>query len=138
MSGRDQHDLVSMEPARRLQQDDYTVAIICPMGVELSPVLALLDERYDNLSTSRDQNAYELGRMGQHNIIVATMSEIGNNATTMVITQLLNDFVQIRFGLLVGVGGGIPDEDYNDDDLTDIRLGDVVVSKARGEFGGVV
>jgi len=129
----------STEP-RRLSHDDYTVAIICPMGVELAPVIALLDEKHKNLETSRDQNAYELGNMGQHNIVVAVMWNIGNNAAASVITQLLNDFRHVRFGLLVGVGGGIPDEDYDEDDedLNDIRLGDVVVSEPRGQFGGVV
>lgn len=138
MSSQDQPNLHDMKTLRRLQHDDYTVAIICPMGVELSPVLALLDERHENLTTSRDQNAYDLGVMGQHNVVVAVMPVIGNNAASMVITQLLNDFGRIRFGLLVGIGGGIPDEDYDDDDLNDIRLGDVVVSESQGDFGGVV
>lgn len=127
-----------VESPRRLRHDDYTIAIICPMGDEMSPVLALLDETHGNLSTNRDQNAYKLGTIGQHNVVVAGMPMIGNNAASMVVTQLLNDFGRIRFGLLVGIGGGIPDEDYEDDDLIDIRLGDVVVSESRGTFGGVV
>jgi len=53
----------------------------------------------------------------------------------MVATQLLNDFPSIRFGLLVGIGGGVPDEEAED---CDIRLGDVVVSKPTASFGGVV
>ncbi|KAK8859456.1 pfs domain-containing protein [Apiospora arundinis] len=138
MSHQDQPVQTSAAPPRSLDHDNYTVAIICPMGDELSPVLALLDEKYESLSTSRDQNAYVLGRMGGHNIVVATMPTIGNNAAAMVVTQLLNDFGRVRFGLLVGVGGGIPDKDYEDDDLHDIRLGDVVVSKSRENFGGVV
>ncbi|KAK8859453.1 pfs domain-containing protein [Apiospora arundinis] len=138
MSDQHQPVLPSAEPRLRLQQDDYTIAIICPMGDEISPVLALLDERHANLPTSRDQNAYKLGRMGPHNIVVSAMPTIGNNAAAMVITQLCNDFGRVRFGLLVGVGGGIPDEDYEDDNLHDIRLGDVVVSESRGSFGGVV
>jgi len=48
--------------------------------------------------------------------------------------QLLNDFRSIRFGLLVGIGGGVPGEEEEDD----IRLGDVVVSKPTDTFGGVV
>ncbi|KAH8197326.1 hypothetical protein TruAng_008492 [Truncatella angustata] len=126
------------KPPRPFTHDDYTIAIICPMGDEMSPVLALLHETHENLSTSRDQNAYKLGAIGQHNIVVAGMPIIGNNAASMVVTQLLNDFRRIRFGLLVGVGGGIPDENYDDEDLVDIRLGDVVVSESRGTFGGVV
>ncbi|KAK6337054.1 hypothetical protein TWF718_009840 [Orbilia javanica] len=71
--------------------------------------------------------------MGMHNVVIAVMPEIGNNSAAAVATQLLNDFKSIRFGLLVGIGGGIPD-----DDEYDIRLGDIVVSKSKGTFGGVV
>jgi nucleoside phosphorylase len=102
-----------------LTHDDYTVACICPMGVELAPVVAMLDERHQSLPTSRDQNSYTLGRMGVHNVVIAVMPEIGNNKAATVATQLLNDFKSIRFGLLVGIGGGIPG-----DDKDDIRLGE--------------
>jgi nucleoside phosphorylase len=120
------------QPLRLLTHDDYTVAIICPMGVELAPVVAMLDERHQSLPTSRDHNSYTLGRIKVHNIVIAIMPEIGNNRAATVATQLLNDFRSVRFGLLVGIGGGIPGDDK------DIRLGDVVVSKPTDTFGGVV
>jgi len=41
-------------------------------------------------------------------------------------------FHSIRFGLMVGIGGGVPSEEI------DIRLGDVVVSKPEGIYGGVI
>jgi ankyrin repeat protein/nucleoside phosphorylase len=118
---------------RRLTHDDYTVACICPMGVELAPVEAMLDETHQSLPTTRDTNNYTLGRMGAHNVVIAVMPEIGNNSAATVATQLLNDFTSIRFGLLVGIGGGIPSDDENN-----IRLGDVVISKPTATFGGVV
>lgn len=113
--------------------DDYTIACICPMGIELAPVLAMLDETHPTLRTRRDQNAYTLGKMKGHNVVVVVMPEIGNNAAATVALQLLNDFPSIRFGLLVGIGGGVPGGSKND-----IRLGDVVVSKPTNTFGGVV
>jgi nucleoside phosphorylase len=119
-----------------LTRDDYTVACICPMGVELAPVEAMLDEEHPSLPTSRDKNGYTLGRIGAHNVVIAIMPEIGNNSAAMVATQLLNDFKSIRFGLLVGIGGGIPGD--GEDDKDDIRLGDVVVSRPTATFGGVV
>ena len=115
-----------------LTHNDYTVACICPMGVELAPVMAMLDQRHQSLPTSRAQNRYTLGRIGRHNVVIAVMPEIGNNNAATVAIQLLNDFKSIRFGLLVGIGGGIPSEDK------DIRLGDVVVSKPAKTSGGVV
>ena len=84
-------------------------------------------------SSARDKNSYTLGRVGAHNIVIAVMPENGNNQAANVAIQLLNDFKSIGFGLLVGIGDGIP---VKDDD--DIRLGDVVVSKPTTTFGGVV
>jgi nucleoside phosphorylase len=46
---------------------------------------------------------------------------------------MITSFPQIRIGLMVGIGGGIP---RPDDDI-DIRLGDVIVSKPSGTSGGV-
>lgn len=105
------------------------------MGVELAPVEAMLDQTHPRLSTQRDQNSYSLGEIGGHNIVIAVLPEIGTNSAAGVAVQLLNDFPSIRFGLLVGIGGGMPEEEG---DGSDIRLGDVVVSKPTASFGGVV
>ncbi|KAK6542350.1 hypothetical protein TWF694_006309 [Orbilia ellipsospora] len=116
-------------------QDLYGIAIICPMGIELVPILAILDEEHVALPFvgGRLRNKYTLGRIGEHNVVVTVMPETGNNAAAAVVTQLQNDFKSLRFGLLVGIGGGVPDLDKND-----IQLGDVVVSKPTMAFGGVV
>ncbi|PKY02828.1 purine and uridine phosphorylase [Aspergillus campestris IBT 28561] len=121
-------------PSPSFTHNDYGVACICPMGLEQAPLEAMLDSIHPNLPYNRDQNSYTLGRMGAHNIVIAAMPEIGNNNAAAVATQLLNDFPCIRFSLLVGIGGGVPDTDRN----IDIRLGDVVVSNPSGTYGGVV
>jgi hypothetical protein len=69
-------------------------------------------------------------RLARHTVL----PEIGNRAAATVATQLLNDFPAIRFGLLVGIVGGVPEDEGEDD----IRLGDVVVSQPTAMFGGVV
>jgi nucleoside phosphorylase len=117
-----------------LSHRDYTVAYICPMGVELAPVKALLDQTHPSLPTQRDQNSYTLGAIGGHNIVIAILPEIGTSSAATVGTQLLNDFPSVRFGLLVGIGGGVPDLANE----IDIRLGDIVVSKPTKAAGGVV
>jgi len=118
-----------------LSHRDYTVACICPMGVELAPVEAMLEEIHPLLPTVREQNSYTLRKLGEHNVVVAVLPVVGNNAAAVVAVQLLNDFPAIRFGLLVGIGGGVPDPEEDGDD---IRLGDVVISKPTSTFGGVV
>lgn len=49
-----------------------------------------------------------------------------------VAMQLLSSFHSIQFGLMVGIGGGVPSK------TADIRLGDVVVSKPTGAHGRVI
>lgn len=95
----------------------------------------MLDHEHAELPMKRDLNSYTLGDMAGHNVVIAVLPEIGTSAAATVATQLMNDFPAVRFGLLVGIGGGIPTED---EEGHDIRLGDVVVSKATNAFGGVV
>lgn len=105
------------------------------MGVELAPVKAMLDTFHPSLPTQRNQNSYTLGEIGGHNIVIAVSPEIGTNGAATVAVQLMNDFPFIRFGILVGVGGGVPS---GEEDGPDIRLRDVVVSKPTASLGGVV
>ncbi|PYI23513.1 purine and uridine phosphorylase [Aspergillus violaceofuscus CBS 115571] len=117
-----------------LRHEDYTIACICPMGVEQAPVEAMLDEFHPDLPSKRNQNSYTLGRIGVHNVVIAILPGIGLSSAAAVAMQLLNDFPAIQLSLLVGIGGGLPDLERG----VDIRLGDVVVGKPSGTFGGVV
>ncbi|KAJ5703999.1 hypothetical protein N7493_011137 [Penicillium malachiteum] len=45
---------------------------------------------------------------------------------------MLSTFPNLRFILMIGIGGGVPSRDH------DIRLGDIVVSKPTGRYGGMV
>jgi nucleoside phosphorylase len=96
----------------------------------------MLDERHPDLdhSATRDDNLYVLGTIGGHNVVIGCLpfGRTGNNSAAVVATQMLATFTKIRFGLMVGIGGGVPSAH------ADIRLGDVVVSKPDGTFGGVV
>ena len=101
----------------------------------MAAAAAMLDERYDNLSQHpSDQNNYILGRIGEHNVAMACLGSgvTGTNSAATVAAQMLVTFESIRFGLMVGIGGGAPGGN------TDIRLGDVIVSKPFDTHGGVV
>lgn len=116
----------------QLSHAQYTVGIVCPMSIELVSVEAMLDQSHLDLPTiNRGQNAYSLGSIGDHNVVITVMPEIGNNHAAIVGTQMKNDFPRLEFALLVGIGGGIPGD-------ADVRLGDVVVSKPELSFGGVI
>ncbi|KAM0412754.1 hypothetical protein ACHAPD_007800 [Fusarium lateritium] len=84
---------------------------------------AMLDEIHETLPMHvDDSNAYILGNIKQHNIVVACLPEgrYGLNNAANVLTHLVRTFSSIRAGLMVGIGGGVPSK-------TDIRLGDIVV-----------
>ncbi|KIX07018.1 uncharacterized protein Z518_04994 [Rhinocladiella mackenziei CBS 650.93] len=118
-----------------LTHNDYTVGCLCPMSVELAPVRALLDKEHSKLPTKSGDNNYILGEICGHNMVIAVLPQTGNSSAGIVATQLMIDFPLIRFGLLVGIGGGVPGERGQGDD---IRLGDVVISTPTNDSGGVI
>jgi nucleoside phosphorylase len=117
-----------------LSHQDYTVGWICALSTELTAAMAMLDEEHLPLEQhARDNNTYTLGRIGEHNVVIACLpaGQMGNNSAATVATQMQYSFRVIRFGLMVGIGGGVPSEEH------DIRLGDVVASNPGKHDGGV-
>jgi hypothetical protein len=55
--------------------------------------------------------------MGGYNIVITVLPEIGTNSAATVAIQLLSDFPSVRFGLLVRIGGGVPDEEEVGNDI---------------------
>lgn len=113
----------------------YTVGWISIVDPEIVAARAVLDEIHPRLSTvSGDDNHYLCGSIGNHNVVIAYLPSgtYGTNAAARVAAQMQRTFPELRFGLLVGIGGGIPN------DTVDIRLGDVMVSTPNGKSGGVV
>jgi hypothetical protein len=123
---------------RKLAYDAYTVGWICVLRSELNASRALLDEEHDRLPpANNDDNSYLLGRMGEHNIVIAFPGSgtYGMSAASQTATNMVRTFRNIRFGLMVGVGGGAPKHPDPNDPLRDIRLGDVIVSIPKGSHG---
>ncbi|KAL5042243.1 hypothetical protein BDW71DRAFT_200726 [Aspergillus fruticulosus] len=114
---------------------NYTVAWLCALPSEMAAAEAMLDERHPNLPTrSTDDNTYILGRVHDHNVVIACLRSgvYGTTSAAISARQMQSTFSSIRFFLMVGIGGGAPS------DKADVRLGDVVVSKPTREFGGVI
>src|ERR1700728_3436724 len=118
-----------------LVHEDYKGGCICALPVEMAAAVAMLDEHHDKLpQSSTDHNTYQLGRIGAHNVAIACLpaGSTGTTSAAVVASQMLSTFTSVRFGLMVGIGGGAPSPDR------DIRLGDVIVSQPDGSSGGVV
>jgi nucleoside phosphorylase len=77
---------------------------------------------------------YTLGRIGEHNVVIACLppGQMGTNSAAAAAIQMKSKFSAIRFGLMVGIGGGVPSAEL------DIRLGDVAISQPHLQHGGVV
>lgn len=112
--------------------NDYHVGWVCALPTEQTAAIAMLDQRHTSLpKPPNDNNTYTLGSVGNHSVVIACLpkGKIGNISAATVATNMVSTFPNIRFCLMVGIGGGIPPK---------VRLGDVVVSTPVGAFPGVV
>ncbi|RTE82289.1 hypothetical protein BHE90_003220 [Fusarium euwallaceae] len=115
---------------------DYTVGWISALPLEMAAAMAALDEDHGrpNQQPANDNNNYVLGRIDHHNVVIACLPSgvYGTTSATAVAINMTTTFPRLRFGLMVGIGGGVPSTER------DIRLGDVVVGRPQGRVGGVI
>ncbi|KAH8587984.1 ankyrin repeat-containing domain protein [Bisporella sp. PMI_857] len=112
--------------------NDYTVGWICALPKEQTAAMAMLDQRDPDLpKPPNDHNAYTLGSVRNHKVVIACLpkGKYGNNSAATVAARMVGTFPSIKFGLMVGIGGGIP---------PNVRLGDVVISSPDYQYPGVV
>lgn len=114
---------------------NYTVGWICAISTEYVAAQAFLDEKHDGPEhvSNHDNNDYTLGRVGKHNVVIAVApdGEYGTQSAATVARDIMHSFPNVRIGLMVGIGGGVPSHKQ------DVRLGDIVVSAPRDGKGGV-
>lgn len=115
---------------------DYMIGWICSINAEFVAASSFLDEVHEIPASQAqtDYNVYTLGRVGNHNVVIATSLHEKHGATSAasVAGGMLRAFPNIRIVLLVGVGGGIPSSQH------DIRLGDIVVSNPSNDKAGMI
>ncbi|GAD98496.1 multiple ankyrin repeats single kh domain protein, putative [Paecilomyces variotii No. 5] len=116
--------------------DQYTVGWICALQEEYECACRMLDEEFDgpDINETNDNNTYVFGRIGGHYVIIGCLPAgvYGTSSAAAVAKDMARSFPNLRFALMVGIGGGAPTPEK------DIRLGDVVVSQPQGTLNGVV
>ncbi|KAI0598408.1 nucleoside phosphorylase domain-containing protein [Biscogniauxia sp. FL1348] len=116
------------------ESNDYTVGWVCALPKEQTAATAMLDEIHESLPKPlSDDNTYTLGSIGGHNVVIACLpkGKIGTSSAATVAARMVDTFPSIKFGLMVGIGGGVPHRGK-------VRLGDVVVSVPNDRYPGVV
>lgn len=124
--------MASESTAEKRVHNDYTVGWVCALSKEQSAAKAMLDQIHPPLpKPANDSTAYTLGSIGGHNVVIACLpkGKIGNNSAATAATRMAATFPSLKFGLMVGIGGGIPPK---------VNLGDVVISSPVDEYPGVV
>ncbi|KAL3248947.1 hypothetical protein ABHI18_011837 [Aspergillus niger] len=115
--------------------DQYTVGWICALETEYVAARAFLEKKHSRPETlsPNDNNHYTLGEIAGHQVVIAVLpdGEYGISSAAGVARDMVHSFPNIRFGLMVGIGGGVPTKH-------DIRLGDVIVSASRNGRGGLL
>ncbi|KAK4076854.1 hypothetical protein Purlil1_12562 [Purpureocillium lilacinum] len=99
------------EDAEPKNRNGYTVGWVCALPKEQTAATAMLDRRHPDLpNPPKDDNAYTLGSIGPHNIVIACLPQgkYGTNSAATVATRMASTFPSIRLGFMVGIGGGSP------------------------------
>lgn len=87
-----------------------------------------------SIDNNNNNNSYILGSLQGHNVVLAypSFGVHGKTSVAGVASQLRARFKSVRFNLMVGIAGGVPETSE------DVRLGDVVVGKSTAGRPGVV
>ncbi|PHH66170.1 hypothetical protein CDD81_233 [Ophiocordyceps australis] len=99
------------------QRSSYRIAIVTTSEADRAFAIAELENIYQQPITPLS-DAYVVGRIGKHNVVVASVSDPAS--TPALIDSLLKDFPHIRAGFLVTAEGSVSHNGI-------ARIGDVVV-----------
>lgn len=115
--------------SRPTDRNSVRIAIICALRSEADAVEASFDEFWDEDGSvygraPGDPNAYAIGRIGHHDVVLAFMPSMGKGAAANVAASVRSSFQGIILALVVGICGGVPFTIAG----KSIWLGDVVIS----------
>ena len=119
------------------KNDRFTIGWISPLPLEKEAARLVLDEEYPSDEIQYQNTRYLGGRIGKHEVVIGVQRRMGLSGAAILAEKMSVGFPNIKYFLLVGIAGGVPR--YGPAGaVSQIVLGDVVVSSPRGNHGGVV
>ncbi|KAF3127769.1 hypothetical protein TWF703_009817 [Orbilia oligospora] len=103
-------------------RSDFEIAIICALPLEASVVYG---------KAQGDSNAYSTGVIGNHNVVLVHMPDMGKVAAATAAACLHSSFQNIQLALTVGICGAAP---FDPQSGKDIHIGDVVISEGLIQY----
>lgn len=124
-----------LEEFKEISPEVITVAIFCALSYEAVAIKYSLDEEFTChvRSTGSKKHVYSFGRIGDHKIVIARPHQMGIVKAAQCAAAISEQFPNVRFALMVGIGAGIPSLPKRD-----IRLGDIAVSIPQDNHPGVI
>ena len=112
------------------------VMIVTALPREAAAVLATFDDFRDAPSHANDSNfyregVYRLTNGQERRVLLASLPTMGTDSAASVGTNAFRTHPDIGYALMVGIAGACPNPSRPEEH---IRLGDVVVSDAKGVF----
>ncbi|KAH0551748.1 hypothetical protein GP486_007034 [Trichoglossum hirsutum] len=124
-----------LEEFKEILPKDITVAIFCALSYESVAIKYNLDEEFEchPKAIGPRKYVYSFGRIGEHKVVIARPYQMGPVKAAQCAATVSQQFPNVRFALMVGIGAGIPRLPK-----CDIRLGDIAVSIPRDNHPGVL
>lgn len=115
----------------------FTIGWISPLPLEKEAARLVLDEEYPQEEVRYQNTFYLGGRIGKHEVVIGVQRRTGLEGAAILAEKMRTGFPNIKYFLLVGIAGGVPR--YGPAGaVSEVVLGDVVVSSPRGNHGGVL
>lgn len=115
--------------------NQYTVGWICALETEYVAARAFLEKKHPRPETLllNDNNHYTLGEIAGHQVVITGLpdGEYGISSAAGVARDMVHSFPNIRFGLMIGIGGGVPTKH-------DICFSNIIVSSSWNGRDGLL
>ena len=120
-------------PLQFRNRNDFRIAIICALPLEAGMVRCIFDEEKSNdfRRAQGDGNAYSIGVIGKHNVVLVHMPGMGNVDAATAAGYLRTTFSGIAIVFIVGICGASPQDSTAKEN---IFLGDFIVSTALVQY----